>query len=446
MEKYNLVHYKEVAIRVAEDETSDSMLYSIVDIVSLLTRSTDARKYWNTLKQRLSKTDPDLIARCRQASLPARDGKRRMTDVAEADVIMDLLKVIPGIDESEVNSFVRWIHRGGRMHDVVLPFKMLPFQPGSARVAVNTIHDDDLRQMAEAEYQYYTGNAQKAADIAGLYLDHGEINIRITAAHIYVLACMHLRRHVKSMAAFQILENSLQEAMEYHSPKIQRIARMMLFSARVILHMPTDEMEHDITQLVPELPEGLKTWACSIYCYALYREKKYEQILGVVEATNAFTSDVYPVPLGYLNAFAAIALVNQRRMEEAEEYLDRVMELCQPDGLFEILAEMQLMLHGMVDVYIKPRAPEDASPIDAIASEFYSGWMEMRELLSEHSIPLNVNKTEFIMAVLASRGWKNKEIADYLGFSQNTVKKYLSNVFEKLHADNRRDLRRILMQ
>ena len=48
------------------------------------------------------------------------------------------------------------------------------------------------------------------------------------------------------------------------------------------------------------------------------------------------------------------------------------------------------------------------------------------------------------MAVMACRGWKNKEIAEFLGFSQNTVKKYLSNVFDKLNISSRQELADIL--
>lgn len=446
MEHYNLVHYKEHAIRVSEGDTGENMLYSVVDVIRLMTHSTDARKYWNTQKRRLLNTDPELIAGCRQASLTATDGKRRKTDVAAAPVIIGLLKVVPGIDESEVVSFTRWLHRGGQMHDVALPLQTLPFCPGGVRAAIGTIHNDDLREIAEAEYAYHTGDAEKAAEIAGLYLDHGELCIRITAAYVYMFATMHLHRHHKAIAAFRLLENAQEEARDCHSPQIQRIAEMILFSARVLLHLPTDDMEHDIQQLVPELPEGLKVWACYIHCYDLYRKKKYEQILGVVETANAFIDQVYPIPLSYLNAFAAVALVNQKKISEAEPYLDRVMELCQPDGFYEVLGETQLILHGMVDVYIKPKFADDADRIDQITSEFFSGWLRLRKMLTEEAVMGSINKTEFIMAVLASRGWKNQEIAEYMGFSQNTIKKYLSNVFEKLNVKNRQALTDLLMK
>ena len=40
-------------------------------------------------------------------------------------------------------------------------------------------------------------------------------------------------------------------------------------------------------------------------------------------------------------------------------------------------------------------------------------------------------------AMLASRDWNNQEIADYLGFSPNTVKTYLSRIYVKLNIKKR---------
>ena len=444
MDQYNLVHYKNHAIRIAENEEEDLLLFSIVDTLAILADSVDARKYWNTLKQRLSKSHPDLIAGCSQASLPARDGRRRMTDVASAPVLSELVKLIPGYNHTEAINFSRWLFMCGNTHDEVLPFQTIPFKPGHALAAISTIQNENLRKIAEAEYAYYTGNAEKAAEIAGLYLDDGEINIRISAAYLYAFANMHLRRLYKAGTAFRILRQSLNEARKYHSAKIQRTATMLLYSIKAIMHMSTEDMEHDIGELVPDLPEGLKTWACYIHCYDLYRQEKYGQILGVVETANAFTNDVYPVPLSYMNAFAAIALVNLDRHEEAKEYLDKVMQYCQPDGLFELLGEMQFMLQGLVDVYIKPLWPEHADDIDRCTNEFFTGLVAMRELESDGPDLAAISKTEFIMAVMACRGWKNKEIANFLGFSQNTVKKYLSNVFDKLNISSRQELADIL--
>lgn len=51
--------------------------------------------------------------------------------------------------------------------------------------------------------------------------------------------------------------------------------------------------------------------------------------------------------------------------------------------------------------------------------------------------PLTPRETEVLEAV--ADGFSNREIADVLGMSENTVKFHLSSIYEKLDADNRTD-------
>lgn len=51
---------------------------------------------------------------------------------------------------------------------------------------------------------------------------------------------------------------------------------------------------------------------------------------------------------------------------------------------------------------------------------------------------------ERTVAVLAVRGYTNREIADELFLSAKTVEYHLTNVYQKLHVKSRRELRRLL--
>ena len=54
--------------------------FSIVDIVGILSESSDPRKYWNKLSQRLREEGSEVVTNCHQLKLPAEDGKLRETD------------------------------------------------------------------------------------------------------------------------------------------------------------------------------------------------------------------------------------------------------------------------------------------------------------------------------------------------------------------------------
>ena len=75
-------------IRRVYDEATETWWFSIVDIIQVLTQQPDyqtSRKYWNKLKERLSKEGSHLVTNCHQLKTAADDGKQRLTDVATAE-------------------------------------------------------------------------------------------------------------------------------------------------------------------------------------------------------------------------------------------------------------------------------------------------------------------------------------------------------------------------
>src|SRR5450759_5243684 len=72
-------------IRRIYDEETEIWWFSVIDVVQVLTQQADyqtARKYWNKLKERLSKEGSESVTNCQQLKLPAADGKSHLTDVA----------------------------------------------------------------------------------------------------------------------------------------------------------------------------------------------------------------------------------------------------------------------------------------------------------------------------------------------------------------------------
>lgn len=58
-------------IRTAWDSVDEEWYFSIVDVVSVLTESTDGRKYWNKLKQRLKAEGNETVTNCHQLRMLA---------------------------------------------------------------------------------------------------------------------------------------------------------------------------------------------------------------------------------------------------------------------------------------------------------------------------------------------------------------------------------------
>ena len=90
--------FEEHKIRRVYDEATETWLFSVIDIIQILTQSSDyqtARKYWKVLKGRLDKEGSQLVTNCYQLKMVAEDGKQRLTDVATAETLLRLVQSVP---------------------------------------------------------------------------------------------------------------------------------------------------------------------------------------------------------------------------------------------------------------------------------------------------------------------------------------------------------------
>ena len=79
--------------------------FSVVDVVSALTDSTDPRDYWFKMKIRVRSEDKiELSTICRQLKLVATDGKLRETDCANTEGIFRIIQSIPSPKAESLNS------------------------------------------------------------------------------------------------------------------------------------------------------------------------------------------------------------------------------------------------------------------------------------------------------------------------------------------------------
>ena len=90
--------FEERQIRRVYDDATETGLFSVIDIIQVLTQSADyqtARKYWKVLKGRLDKEGSQLVTNCYQLKMTAEDGKQRLTDVATAENLLRLVQSVP---------------------------------------------------------------------------------------------------------------------------------------------------------------------------------------------------------------------------------------------------------------------------------------------------------------------------------------------------------------
>ena len=120
--------FQEQKVRSVWDEEREEWYFSIVDVCSVLTDQPDydkARKYWNKLKQRLREEGFEPVTNCHQLKLTAKDGKKRLTDVATPQ---ELFRIIQSIPSKKAEPFKQWMaqvaaERLNQMQDPELNFE-----------------------------------------------------------------------------------------------------------------------------------------------------------------------------------------------------------------------------------------------------------------------------------------------------------------------------------
>ncbi|MGN0981514.1 MAG: Bro-N domain-containing protein [Candidatus Limivicinus sp.] len=103
--------FEDRRIRTAWDVEKEEWYFSIVDVVSVLTDSTDPAAYWRKLKQRLKSEGNETVTNCHGLKMTAADGKKRLTDVADTE---QLLRIIQAIPSPKAEPFKLWLAQVGR--------------------------------------------------------------------------------------------------------------------------------------------------------------------------------------------------------------------------------------------------------------------------------------------------------------------------------------------
>ena len=99
-------------IRSIWDKDKEDYYFSVVDVISALTNSTNPRNYWNMLKSRLTDEGSELYTNCVQLKMrSSKDGKMYKTDTLDTEEIFRLIESVPS-PKSE--PFKLWLAKLGK--------------------------------------------------------------------------------------------------------------------------------------------------------------------------------------------------------------------------------------------------------------------------------------------------------------------------------------------
>lgn len=318
-----------------------------------------------------------------------------------------------------------------------MPILALAYPPGGFEQAVGRLGDPEEREMARAGHYYFQGSMEAAQEKSASFLQSECADIRLSALWIHAMASLSLG---DVDACMQDFESVQREGASAQDETVRVESEFIAMVSDIYFHRE----EACVSDLLPHfahLSDGLRYFALYARAHALYLRGEYRQAVGEVGAALALMQGTYPIAAIYLNIVGAMACNSMAEHKEAQHFFDAAWELAAVDGYFEPLAEHHGMLQGLVERKTRGSQPELYQRISELVYRFSRGWMKIHNPNSQRKVTDALTPYEFSIAMLAAKGRSNKEIADYLSISVNSVKAYLATIYQKIGITKRSELR-----
>ena len=327
----------------------------------------------------------------------------------------------------------------------LMPLMNTPFSPGKCLAAVETMVAGPQRDIATAEYHYFTGQPEAAAREAESYLTSPDMAARLSACLIYAYSNLSIGEIQRAKFALGELNTALISAEE-QSPQFRAVAAFLAAAGAVLLHLPLPDGLPVAQDFFFFFPTGLRAFALYVQAHYLYLKGEYGPSAGIVEGVLAMGAASYPIPAIYLHLVAVMDYMSLKQTDKAKAHLLASWEIARPDDLIEGFGEHHGLLGGMLESVIKPQWPEDFKRIIDITYRFSAGWRKVHNPETGHDVADDLTTTEFAVCMLAARDWSNQDIAAHLHISMATVKRHLSSAMKKLGIPHRHGLQKFMLR
>jgi hypothetical protein len=98
--------FDEKLVRTIWDDEREKWYFSVVDVVEVLTDSSNPQVYWRVLKKRLLAEGNQTVTNCNGLKMRAADGKMRLTDALDTEQLFRLIQSIPS---PKAEPFKMWL-------------------------------------------------------------------------------------------------------------------------------------------------------------------------------------------------------------------------------------------------------------------------------------------------------------------------------------------------
>ena len=125
------------------------------------------------------------------------------------------------------------------------------------------------KDIAVAEYHYFSGHPNEAAQETEMYLTCTDPELRLSACLIYAYSNLSIGQIQQARYGLEEIKNTLKADTE-RTPHARSIEGFISAAAAVLLHLPLPEELPDTREFMPLLPIGLRAFALYVQAHYLY--------------------------------------------------------------------------------------------------------------------------------------------------------------------------------
>ncbi|MFA9466256.1 MAG: LuxR C-terminal-related transcriptional regulator [Velocimicrobium sp.] len=305
-------------------------------------------------------------------------------------------------------------------------------------------HGEGYASVFEAEWLYGCGdyNGAEIAAREGISLSHAKGQADIELCGMFVLARIFLCRGEASQLTEMI--GQIEALARYETAKYQ--THWLLYAMDLVRGFLYEALDQtgEVADWIWEHEYGKHlifnsiSFADIVYGKALLQKKDYVKLLGMTESFCR-QAMIFPnlLVLVYTYIYEAVANEALYRSEKANEALCYAMDIALPDGLILPFAENAREMESVLARFSSSIKYADFIwQIQKVSVSYQQSVEVIKSAYFEKEVP-NLTPRESQIGLLAADGHNNREIAEALYISPNTVKAEMKSLFAKLGINSR---------
>ena len=177
-----------------------------------------------------------------------------------------------------------------------------------------------------------------------------------------------------------------------------------------------------------------------VFLKFLYCQEDYTRFIGLMEALplNVRNKSAYSEFLSSILIAAGYNSIGDRA--KAVAFFEQAAENVMQDGLITDLISFSRPFQDIANELIEKKYPQYLARFNDCKEQYIVGWKTLNKAVASGDLPQNLTEREREIALLAAEGLHNREIAERLFVTENTVRTHLRSVFQKLDIDRRAKL------